>query len=190
MIPPGEARERGYANGTWGGVAGRPDSPFFLFFFFPLFRLSSPSFPLLPLSPARARACVRGGKDSFLPLLSLAFSLSLSLSGNSSLLPLSSRDGNCFHRERSFLLPSSAPLSSVFFFLSPSLLSSLFRFLSPLSSFSLSSYHVSWRRKLLPSPGNRGGVVMGLMLVVSLQKIKVIWQREWRALRSLPQIIL
>ena len=57
----------------------------------------------------------------------------------------SSRDGNCFRRERSFLLPSSAPLSSIFFFLSPSLLSSLFRFLS-LSLFSFSPR--------VASPGN------------------------------------
>ena len=128
MILPGEARERGYANGTWG-TGGTPGFPFLSFLLLPslssLFSLfSSPS----PLS--RTRACVRKGRGRFISSSPLSRVLPLFLSFRkffSSSALFSSRNGNCFRRERSFLLPSSAPLSSVFFFLSPSLLSSLFR---------------------------------------------------------------
>ena len=172
MIPPGEARDRGYANGTWGS-GGTPGFSFLSFLLLPslssLFSLfSSPS----PLSSTRA--CVRKGRGRFFSPSPLSRVLPLFLSFSSvakgvffSLLPLPSP------LSFSFSLLLFFPLSSAF---SPSL-----------SSPSLSSRRVSWRRKLLPSPGNRRGVVMGLTLVVSLQKIKVIWPREWRALLSLPE---
>ena len=127
MIPPGEARERGYANGTWG-TGGTPGFPFLSFLLLPslssLFSLfSSPS----PLS--RTRACVRKGMGRFFSSSPLSHVLPLFLSFRkffSSSALFSSHNGNCFRRKRSFLLPSSAPLSSIFFLLSPSLLSSLF----------------------------------------------------------------
>ena len=104
-----------------------------------LLTISSPS-SLARRRRRRRENLLRKGRGRFFSSSPLSRVLPLFLSFRkffSSSALFSSRDGNCFRRERSFLLPSSAPLSSIFFFLSPSLLSSLFRFLS-LSLFSFS----------------------------------------------------
>ena len=118
-----------------------------------LLTLSSSSFSLARRRRRRRENFLRKGRGRFFSSSPLSRVLPLFLSFRkffSSSALFSSRDGNCFRRERSFLLPSSAPLSSVFFFLSPSLLSSLFRFLSlSLFSFSLLASHLLATRNYL-----------------------------------------